>query len=420
MRQTNKLFVIFLIAAQMLSNAIFSIAPAQAAQLKSKRAELEKIKAKIALNEKHKKAMQAREASILREIETNDTKLSELSIEVQKLKVEVNQATVKREAAGEQLDETKQQLAATNEKLAINERKLAYQQEILDKRLRNIYKTKPSLLFVAILESQNITDFLERTSLVSRVARNDALLVAEMEQSRELIAKQVDTISQHKKTITKRHLFLIDEETHLKIVKKRLCLKYDVFYTEQKRQQKMFAMLQKEKIKINHDQDVLESTSNMVAEQIRMLEKEGNKASSSLNGESGGTFTGGSGFIKPCSAGMTSGFGYRFHPVLHYSRLHTGIDFGAPSGSEVMASANGTVIMAGWMGGYGNAVVISHGNGITTLYGHNSRLLVSVGDSVKQGQTVARSGSTGLSTGPHLHFEVRVNGTPKNPMNWLR
>jgi murein DD-endopeptidase MepM/ murein hydrolase activator NlpD len=420
MRQTNKLFVIFLIAAQMLSNAIFSVAPAHAAQLKSKRAELEKIKAKIALNEKQKRAMQAREASILREIETNDAKLSVLTIEVQKLKVEVNQATEKREAAGEQLDETKQQLANANEKLAINERKLAYQQEILDRRLRNIYKTKPSLLFVAILEAQNITDFMERTSLVSRVAKNDAYLVAEMQQSRELIAKQVDTISQHKKTIAKRHLFLIDEETHLKIVKKRLCLKYDVFYTEQKRQQKMFAMLQKEKIKINHDQDVLESTSNMVAEQIRMLEKEGNKASSSLSGGGNADFTGGSGFMRPCSDGITSGFGYRFHPVLHYSRLHGGIDFAAPSGSKVMAAANGTVILAGWMGGYGNAVVINHGNGITTLYGHNSRLLVSVGDTVKQGQAISKSGSTGLSTGPHLHFEVRENGTPKNPMNWLR
>ncbi|MBI4734159.1 MAG: M23 family metallopeptidase [Rubrobacteridae bacterium] len=234
-----------------------------------------------------------------------------------------------------------------------------------------------------------------------------------MKQSKETVAKHVVSISEKKKTISKRHLFLIDEETHLKIIKRKLCLKYDLFYTEQKRQQRMFAMLQKEKIRVAHDLDVLVSTSNMITHQIRVMKRGGSLSSSSLTIK-------GSGQLKmPCGARITSSFGWRFHPVLHYRRLHTGIDFGAPSGSTIMAADGGKVILAGWMGGYGNAVVISHGNGITTLYGHNSRLLVDVGDSVSQGQAIAKSGSTGLSTGPHLHFEVRVNGTPKNPMNWL-
>lgn len=105
----------------------------------------------------------------------------------------------------------------------------------------------------------------------------------------------------------------------------------------------------------------------------------------------------------------------RFHPILKKTKLHTGVDFACPSGTSVKAAASGTVIMAGWMGAYGNAVVIDHGGGVSTLYGHNSRVACRAGQEVKQGQVIAYSGSTGWSTGPHCHFEVRRNGVPVNP-----
>lgn len=124
-------------------------------------------------------------------------------------------------------------------------------------------------------------------------------------------------------------------------------------------------------------------------------------------------------FIRPVDASPGSPFGNRRHPVLGYVRLHAGVDFGAPSGAAIWAANGGTVIHAGTRGGYGNTVMISHGNGITTLYAHMSSISVSNGQEVSQGQQVGRVGSTGLSTGPHLHFEVRVNGTPKNPMLYI-
>lgn len=121
-------------------------------------------------------------------------------------------------------------------------------------------------------------------------------------------------------------------------------------------------------------------------------------------------------FIRPVNARITSGYGMRFHPILRRNRLHAGIDFGAPTGTPIRAAADGVVILAQRKGGYGNTVVIEHGGGVQTLYAHCSRMLVGPGARVRQGQVIARVGSTGLSTGPHLHFEIRINGRPVNPM----
>ncbi len=118
-------------------------------------------------------------------------------------------------------------------------------------------------------------------------------------------------------------------------------------------------------------------------------------------------------------APVTSPYGYRIHPIYGTSRLHTGIDYGADSGTPIRASADGVVVSAGWYGGYGNATIIDHGGGIATLYGHQSSMSVSAGQKVTQGQTIGRVGCTGDCTGPHVHFEVRVNGDPVNPANYL-
>ena len=122
------------------------------------------------------------------------------------------------------------------------------------------------------------------------------------------------------------------------------------------------------------------------------------------------------GLMTAVAGRITSSFGMRYHPILHYARMHAGIDFGAAWGSPIVAAADGQVVSAGWTGGYGREVQVAHGGGIVTLYGHMSGIAASAGQMVRQGQVIGYVGSSGLSTGPHLHFEVKVNGRAVDPM----
>jgi murein DD-endopeptidase MepM/ murein hydrolase activator NlpD len=123
-----------------------------------------------------------------------------------------------------------------------------------------------------------------------------------------------------------------------------------------------------------------------------------------------------SGMLMPANGPVTSYFGYRYHPILHFTRFHAGVDIGAGWGSPIVAAADGQVVSAGWSGGYGREVEIAHGSGIVSLYGHMSEIVASPGSFVRRGELIGYVGSSGLSTGPHLHFEVRQGGTPVNPL----
>jgi murein DD-endopeptidase MepM/ murein hydrolase activator NlpD len=123
-----------------------------------------------------------------------------------------------------------------------------------------------------------------------------------------------------------------------------------------------------------------------------------------------------SGMIMPVDGHITSYFGYRYHPILHFTRFHAGLDIGASWGSPIVAAGDGRVVAAGWAGGYGREVQIAHGGGLLSLYGHMSEIVAQPGVFVRQGQVIGYVGSSGLSTGPHVHFEVRMGGTPVNPL----
>ena len=169
---------------------------------------------------------------------------------------------------------------------------------------------------------------------------------------------------------------------------------------------------------LQNDQQALESQlyawdrkSSALADQIAAIQRARRDRGESLN--FGGMM------MKPAQGPYTSQFGPRFHPILKRNRPHNGIDIGARNRSPIVAAADGEVINAEWMSGYGYTVVIDHGDSISTLYAHCSTIYAKAGDMVLAGQRIALVGSTGMSTGPHLHFEVRLNGRPVDPRNYL-
>jgi murein DD-endopeptidase MepM/ murein hydrolase activator NlpD len=153
--------------------------------------------------------------------------------------------------------------------------------------------------------------------------------------------------------------------------------------------------------------------------EIRALEREESSIRSRIRSAAKPTGTQPGRLLRPVPGAISSPYGERVHPILGTSRMHNGADFNAAHGDPIRAAAGGKIILAGVKGGFGNTIMIDHGGGMVTLYAHQSKLGASVGDKVKAGQTIGFIGSTGLSTGPHLHFEVRINGVAKNPAKYL-
>jgi murein DD-endopeptidase MepM/ murein hydrolase activator NlpD len=256
--------------------------------------------------------------------------------------------------------------------------------------------------WAVLLQSQTVSDFISRRHQLKLVYQADQQILAKLNEQANLLNKQKTDVEQQKNEIA-----LIREQL-----------------LAQKADYQMQAQSQSELIqRLNGDRLALEAAQNQLDKDSKNLEvliqQKVAAAQTKTNSRTSVIIRGTGVLAYPSNAPTSSPFGWRMHPVLGYRRFHSGLDFAAGYGSTIRAADSGIVIFAGWYGGYGRAVIINHGKGITTLYGHTSELYVSEGKTVERGQAIAAVGSTGLSTGPHLHFEVRQNGTPVNPADYL-
>lgn len=287
----------------------------------------------------------------------------------------------------------KRDLQIITTRLAEEEQRLKSQTAIVAERIRSVYMQPEGTALGSILASESLGDFASRKAIFNRIAEQDH-----------------DLFMSYQKRVTE-----VEEKKKAKI--KVIEAAKDLEVAQRQRQ----AEFQAHKLKKKGYLEELRDEMGDLREQYEELDRENDRIVSQLQAfqarSLGGSF--GGKFIRPVSGRITSGFGNRFHPVLKRTRLHAGIDFGAPTGTPIRAAASGVVVSASYRGGYGNTVIIDHGGGYATLYGHCSRVYVSAGQRVAQGQRIAAVGSTGLSTGPHLHFEIRINGRPVNPMGRL-
>jgi murein DD-endopeptidase MepM/ murein hydrolase activator NlpD len=300
----------------------------------------------------------------------------------------------------------------TVRRLQETQARLALRRRLLGARIRYNYERSQATYASVLLASSSLHDLLSRSYYVHQIVQSETELIQGVRQ--DVRAIEAD----------KRQLEAQTQE------QQRVAAEFDAqkvqYAADQEREQTLLHNVQATRAQAEEELDELESESEAMTDRIRALsealrqrrlaqqEPHGGRRGHSVP-ESAESPVWHGGFIRPCEARITSGFGYRYHPILHRRKLHTGVDFGASYGTPIHAAAGGTVIQACYTRGYGNCVIIDHGNGVTTLYGHCSELLVSQWQTVSQGQEIARVGSTGMSTGPHLHFEVRHNGVPVRP-----
>lgn len=377
MKKTLGIWIlVFLILANSVPLAVLG---SSASELKKIQLEQKKIKDQLNLVKKNKKLNETKQKDIIGRINGIEVQIGTLENQVDTL--------------GKDIIETEQDINAKSVALKIAENNIGNKKDTLNARLRVMYKTGSVGYIEVLLGSNDFGDLMTRIDTVRKIFLHDTNMI-------QFLMEQRDIIEQTK--------------TDLEVYKNRLKQKVNEKEAAQANLNVKVGELATAKQQLAADYKALEAQEDA-------LKAEADKVTKLLASMKvtqkyvGGVMS----WPVPASSRITSSFGYRIHPILKTKKLHTGIDIGVASNSNVIAAQAGKVIHSGWLGGYGKVLIIDHGGGIATLYAHNNTLLVSVGSKVTRGQVIAKSGSTGLSTGPHVHFEVRVNGAYVDPMKYV-
>jgi len=271
-----------------------------------------------------------------------------------------------------------------------------------NRRLVAAYETgRPDELSV-LLASRSFSAMLDGLDYIKLVTQHDREITAEVKAARDEVAAARERTKAARADMYRQAKIVAVRVHQVRVLRDQLLASKGELVGAQGRKRAALASLSAQERADAEEIDALQQVSAELAAKIRAAQS-----------HSTVTRTGSGALIWPVNAPITSSFGWR------WGRMHEGIDLGAAYGSPIAAAAAGTVIYAGWLGGYGNLTVIDHGGGLSTAYGHQSSIGVSVGQHVEQGETIGNVGSTGHSTGPHLHFEVRVNGQAVDPLGYL-
>ncbi|HWQ88720.1 MAG TPA: peptidoglycan DD-metalloendopeptidase family protein [Desulfitobacteriaceae bacterium] len=319
-----------------------------------------------------------------------------INAELKELQNQINDA---QKTLGEKqtaFSQVQSQIKTVQGEIEQNQQQLEERRQVLGLRVKGIYEDGQISYLGLLFESSNLGDFITRIEYLSKLVANDQKLLQDIKVQQEKMQQQKEDLE----VIRNQSAQLLAEATAAEADLK----------TKKQQQQTTLADNKKSQQAELDENARLQAESNTLRETIRKMQVS----------RKGGTVGSVSNWPVPGRYEISSPFGWRTHPITGVRSLHTGIDIPAPTGTALHAVGAGEVIYAGWYGGYGNAVVIDHGKGVSTLYAHQSRLAVSDGQQIAQDQVIGYVGSTGFSTGPHLHFEVRINGNPTDPLQYFR
>lgn len=330
------------------------------------------------------------------ELENIQTEISENLEQVQKLDNKIQNSQNDLDELNMKIEDLQTSIINVQEKLEIAEEKYNKQKTLLEARLVAIYEAGETRYLDVILNSKSISDFLSNYFLITEIAAYDTELLQDMEEQKHDIEltktkleKDQEEIATMKQTQTKTAKILENTKTV---------------------RENYIARLSDEEKELQAQIDEYTEKFNQVNAEILALAAQG-LDTAYIGGELA--------WPVPGYTQITSNYGMRYHPILHVNKLHTGVDISAPEGANFIAANDGVVVKAEYNTAYGKMVIIDHGGGISTLYAHGSEILVSVGQTVKRGENVLKVGSTGYSTGPHAHFEVRINGVVTDPLPYI-
>ncbi len=360
--------------------AFSCILPVYGDEVDDARQKLQELNQQIQAQEANVNVARQKQRSIVNEISSLDQSIQSVEDRIAQLNKDIT--NLEKEISKTQKDIEKEQ------------EELDKQVAILGERLVYIYEKGGQASYLEVLlASTDIKDFLTRYDMLKYIIQGDMELI--------------DAIDQKRQELDRKKSDLEVKQNRLVAAKGELKSHRDSLSQQQQEKKAVLSVVNQEKASYERALAELEAASREVEAIIRRSQ------SGSQLGT--GAFT----WPTPGYSSITSPYGMRYHPILKTRKMHTGMDIGAPMGAKIVAADSGTVIFSGWMGAYGQAIIIDHGKGLSTLYGHQSSLLVSTGQSVSKGQTIGKVGSTGWSTGAHLHFEVRINGQYTDPRKYV-
>lgn len=354
----------------------------------------------------------------------NDAKneKQEVEGELGKLEKQVQQAQKELASAESQLATANKNLESAKEEFHQAQLEMEEQNELLNERLRVMYKNGSLGYLEVLLSADSFSDFVTRFDTIQTIMEYDFNLLNSLEEKRDemQVKKEKIQAKQQKMVTLKNQLEAKNQEVKaLKASTQDYANKLDSDLSTYEQQYKQLERDAQEVTKIIQQAQQKAQQKAQQEPQQKSQQKSNNSTNNSTNTNRGSSSSALS-WPVPGHTRISSPYGWRVHPIFGSRKFHTGIDIPAPTGTPAIAAGSGTITYAGYMGGYGNVVIVDLGGGISTLQAHNSSLLVSVGQKVSKGQTIAKVGSTGNSTGPHSHFEVRINGDHTSPLPYVR
>lgn len=388
---------IVLLASPALSSAV-SRADANAARAKADAARAKQT------------SEQKRADKLVAETKALESTISRASHQLSSLNSRISATEARRAQLESQLAVIRRDVSAKRSRIATTQVAFAKRRALLGDRICAVYRQGDLFYLELLLDSRSFSDLVARTSFVQQVMLADQTIMGDLSEQRADLVKAKAALDQEIVTLSAKSTEIAADENALRGLQTDRASNLSEQSGAQDAKQSLLADT---RANIAHLRDAVAAEEAEAARIERML------ASGSGASHGSGRFSSSLTWPTPGHTTITSPFGWRMHPILNTPKLHTGIDIRAPYGARIVAAAAGKVIFAGDRGGYGNFTMIDHGNGLVTVYAHQSAIVVSEGRHVTKGQKIGEVGSTGMSTGPHLHFETRVNGEARDPMDYL-